>query len=821
MNPWLVGVAVEKTAYHFDKEYTYLVPEGTSPPSVGSRVVVPFGGKNSYRTGFVLSCSKGNPPEKAKAILRVLDETPLLSSEMVKLAFWLKEHTFCTLFDACKTMLPAGIQMQLHNFYRSGLAEALEQQKEQLPPYLLAVCEHLQKNKGSVSEEALTQKFSLSPDGKDLKFLTEKGLLIKEREAVRRMGDATLQMVSLTPLGENEEVAKTLTKKQKSVWELLTQVGKATLKEVCYFTGVTGAVVNTMAKKGFVTVREEEAFRVPHQTHTGETKREIVLSQQQNEVYQTLSGLLEQESPACALLYGVTGSGKTSVYLKLIDEALATQPQKGVIVMVPEISLTPGAVAIFKGRYGSHVAVFHSRLSMGERLDEFKRVKKGLATIVVGTRSAVFAPLEHISLIVMDEEQEHTYKSESSPRFHARDVARFRAAHHNALLLLASATPSVESYAKAKAGIYTLCPLTERFGDAVLPDVSLVDMKDQLNGGNATAFSTPLLNMLEEVLEQKKQAILLLNRRGYHPYISCGSCGKVMECNDCSISMTYHRDNNRMMCHYCGASAPVNTKCPACGGEMMKMTGLGTQKAQEQLETLLPNARILRMDADTTLSRYSHEEKLEAFGAGEYDILLGTQMVAKGLDFPNVSLVGVLTADGMLHSNDYRAFERGFALLTQVVGRAGRSGGSGKAVIQTASPDHELIALAQSQDYDSFFEEEIQIRKMMQYPPYCDICLVGFVGISEEKTRFSSHVMLDLIKKEVQTNHPNLPLKILGPSPAQVVRVGGKFRYRMLIKCKNTKEFRAMMASCLEQFGVAKSLGGTTAFVDMNPEGIL
>lgn len=821
MNPWLVGVAVEKTAYHFDKEYTYLLPAGMPSPAVGSRVVVPFGGKNSYRTGFVTSCCQGEAPKKAKAILRVLDETPLLSEEMVKLAFWLKDHTFCTLFDACKTMLPAGIQMQLHNFYRGGTPETLEQMKEQLPQHLLLVCEYLQKNKGCLSEEALTRKFSLSPDGKDIQFLTEKGLVVKQREAVRRMGDATLQMVSLTPLGEKEEVAKTLTQKQKSVWELLNGVGKATLKEVCYFTGVTNAVVNTMAKKGFVSIREEEAFRVPHQAQAGETKKEIQLSEEQNKAYQTLSGLLQQKEPACALLFGVTGSGKTSVYLKLIDEALATQPNKGVIVMVPEIALTPAAVAIFKGRYGSRVAVFHSRLSMGERLDEFKRVKKGLANIVVGTRSAVFAPLETISLIVMDEEQEHTYKSESSPRFHARDVARFRAAHHNALLLLASATPSVESYAKARAGIYTLCPLTSRFGEAVLPQVLLVDMKDQLNAGNATAFSTPLIHMLEQVLREKKQAILLLNRRGYHPYVSCGNCGKVMECNDCSISMTYHRDNNRMMCHYCGASAPLHTKCPACGGEMMKMTGLGTQKAQEQLESLLPGARILRMDADTTLSRYSHEEKLEAFGAGEYDILLGTQMVAKGLDFPNVSLVGVLSADGMLHSNDYRAFERGFALLTQVVGRAGRSGGGGKAVIQTASPDHELIAHAQSQDYESFFEEEIQIRKMMQYPPYCDICLVGFVGMGEEKTRLASYRMLELIKKEVQTNYPDLPLKILGPSPAQVVRVGGKYRYRMLIKCKNTKEFRAMMASCLEQFGVEKGLGGTTAFADMNPEGIL
>lgn len=821
MSVWLVGVAVEKAAYHFDKVYTYRMPEGEDPPRVGCRVVVPFGGKNAYRTGFVLSVTRGEAAGTEKNLLRVLDESPLLSQEMVSLAFWLKEHTFCTLFDACKTMLPAGVGMQLVNYYRFGDKELWEQKKDSLPLYLQETCRYLAAKNTCLSEDAVTARFSLSPDGKDLKYLVEQGLLICEREAVRRVGDATLQMVSLSPLGEKEEVANTFTKKQKSVWELLTQVGKASLKEVCYYTGVTSAVVNTMAKKGFVFVREEEAFRVPHENTPKREGEAIRLNQGQQQAFDTLCALLEQPKPAAALLYGVTGSGKTSVYLKLIDRALEQTPEKGIIVMVPEISLTPQAVSIFKGRYGSRVAVFHSRLSMGQRLDEFKRVKKGLATIVVGTRSAVFAPLEQIGLIVMDEEQEHTYKSESSPRYHARDVARFRAAYHNALLVLASATPSVESYAKAKAGIYTLCPLTTRFGGGELPTVTLVDMKDQLSAGNATAFSTPLVELLEQTLEQNRQAILLLNRRGYHTYISCTDCGKVLECEACSISMTYHRDNNRMMCHYCGASAPLHTKCPSCGGEMMKMTGLGTQKAQEQLEAILPHARILRMDADTTLSRYSHEEKLEAFGAGEYDILLGTQMVAKGLDFPKVSLVGVLSADYMLHSNDYRAFERGFSLLTQVIGRAGRAGGEGRAVIQTAQPDHELIELSQSQDYESFFEQEIGIRKMMQYPPYCDICMVGFTGMGEEKTRFGAYTMLDIIKNTVKKEYPGLPLKILGPSPAQILRMGGKFRYRMLIKCKNNKEFRAMMASCLQQYGTAKGLGGTTAFVDMNPEGIL
>ncbi len=821
MNPWLVGVAVEKTAYHFDKEYTYLVPEGVPVPKVGCRVLVPFGGKNSYRTGFVLSCKNEPADSSLKPILRVLDDSPLLSEEMVKLAFFMKEHTFCTLFDACKTMLPAGIGMQLVTYYQGGSLERLASLANTLPPHLRTLCEELGRTKASISEETLLAKYSLSPDGKELANLVKQGLLIAEKNAVRRMGDATLQMVQLTPLGENEEVAKTFTKKQKAVWELLSQVTRASVKEVCYYTGVTAAVVNTMAKKGFVSVTEEEAYRVPHEKVLKNKTGEITLSPSQKDAYDTLCGLLTKPAPACALLYGVTGSGKTSVYLKLIDYALQQDPNAGILVMVPEISLTPQAVAIFKGRYGSKVAVFHSRLSMGQRLDEFKRVKKGLATIVVGTRSAVFAPVNRLQLMVIDEEQEHTYKSESSPRFHARDIARFRAGYHNALLVLASATPSVESFAKAKKGVYTLCTMKERYGNGVLPGVSLVDMKEEMAKGNTTVFSAPLVERLEQVLEQKKQAILLLNRRGYHTYISCSDCGKVLECENCSISMTYHRENNRVLCHYCGASMPLPEKCPACGGNIMKMTGVGTQKAQEQLEQLLPTARILRMDADTTLSRYSHEEKLQAFGAGEYDILIGTQMVAKGLDFPNVSLVGVLTADGMLHSNDYRAYERGFSLLTQVIGRAGRADGAGVAVIQTAEPDHELIELSKNQDYNSFYEQEILIRQMMQYPPFCDICMVGFVGLSEEKTRMAAHRMLDLMKQLVSKEFSMVPLKILGPSPAQVVRVVGKYRYRMIIKCKNNKDFRTMMATALQAFGKEKGLGGVTAFADMNPEGIL
>ena len=489
--------------------------------------------------------------------------------------------------------------------------------------------------------------------------------------------------------------------------------------------------------------------------------------------------------------------------------------------MVPEISLTPQAVAIFRRRYGNRVAVFHSRLSLGERLDEWKRVKNGLAQIVIGTRSAIFAPFEKISLIVMDEEQEHTYKSESSPRFHARDVARFRAAHQNALLVLASATPSMETYAKAKAGIYTLLKMDRRYGEAVLPDVRMLDLREEREMGNLSAFGNELLDLLTNVLEEKKQAILLLNRRGYHTFVSCSNCGKVAECPECSISMTYHRDNGRLMCHYCGHSVPLPEQCPACGGDMMKMTGLGTQKAEEQLHQLLPDARILRMDADSTMTKTAHSEKLTAFAKGEYDILLGTQMVAKGLDFPNVSLVGVLNADGMLHNNDYRAYERAFALLTQVVGRAGRANHQGLAVIQSHDPDHELLELARGQDYEAFYEQEIALRKMMEYPPFCDICLVGFSGVFQEKTQQAALQMLDIIKNLIQTRYPAMPIKILGPAPAQIAKVGGKYRMRMIIKCKNNKQFREMLSTALTQFGHLKGLGGVTAYADMNPEGFI
>jgi primosomal protein N' (replication factor Y) len=814
----VVQVAVEQTAYHFDKLYTYFLPEGLATPAVGCRVVVPFGGGNTRRNAFVIALGEKENTEKIKPVVSVIDATPLLSEELVQLAVWMKEHTFCCLYDALKTMLPAGLQTNMSRRYQ---ADDSTKDLSVLSENLQALVLFLRQSEEGATKEKLVEQFGLSEDGAQLEQLVKQGFLKKDDQAVRRMGDATVKTVELTPQGLDENVVATFTPKQRLVQELLSQVGAATVKEVCYFTGVTPAVITTLYKKGMVNLYEQEVFRTPADEAVITDAKEITLNQTQQKAYDTLEHLLMQEKGAAALLYGVTGSGKTSVYLKLIDRALSVQPDGGIIVMVPEISLTPQAMAIFKSRYGNRVAIFHSRLSLGERLDEWKRVKKGLAQIVVGTRSAVFAPFEKISLIVMDEEQEHTYKSESSPRFHARDVARFRAAWQGALLVLASATPSLESFAKAKTGAYTLCRMEHRYGVATLPDVQVVDMREERLAGNLAVFGTPLLTALEQVLADQKQAILLLNRRGYHTFVSCGECGYVHQCPECSISMTYHRANNRMMCHYCGGSSPLPEKCPSCGGDLMKMSGVGTQKAEELLAKLLPDARILRMDADSTMSRFAHSEKLSAFAKGEYDILLGTQMVAKGLDFPNVSLVGVLNADQMLHNNDYRAYERGFSLLTQVIGRAGRANSKGLAVIQTAEPDHELIDLAKSQDYDAFFAQEMQLRKMMEYPPFCDICLLGFVGTNQEKTKNAALAMLDIMKALVATSYPNLPLRVLGPSPSQVVKVGGKYRYRLIIKCKNSKAFRQMLSESLQKFGTLKGFGGITAFADMNPEGFL
>ncbi|MDL2233566.1 primosomal protein N' [Ruminococcaceae bacterium OttesenSCG-928-L11] len=540
-------------------------------------------------------------------------------------------------------------------------------------------------------------------------------------------------------------------------------------------------------------------------------RRPPPLSGEQQAALEQLQEQLSQPKPKPALLYGVTGSGKTQVFLALIESVL--RKRKSVIVLVPEISLTGQTVQAFHMRFGKRVAVLHSGLSLGERMDEWKRIRAGDADIVVGTRSAVFAPVQNLGLIVLDEEQEHTYHSEKSPRYHARDVAKFRCSQTGSLLLLSSATPSVESYYYAKQGQYSLITLEERFGDAQLPDVYMVDMREAESISTSHTFSERLLQELHYNLTHGEQSILLLNRRGYSTLIKCSACGAVEECPNCSVSMTFHTANDSLVCHYCGYAKKRPAKCTECGSEMIRFSGVGTQKIQEELEALYPDARILRVDMDTTLTKFSHERLFLAFSSKEYDIMIGTQMVAKGLNFPDVTLVGVLAADQSLYAMDFRSFERSFALLTQVVGRSGRGKHRGRALIQTFSPDHPIIEQAANQDYPAFYAQEIKSRRHHLYPPFCTLAGIGFVSVSTEEIRRWPERFLEQFRK-LAGEYPDLPIRVLGPVDADTYKVAGKYRRKLIIKCKNNRATRELFRRALEWFYTECKT--VTAFIDMH-----
>ena len=508
----------------------------------------------------------------------------------------------------------------------------------------------------------------------------------------------------------------------------------------------------------------------------------------------------------------------TPVNIKLIDEALKTD--KGVVVMIPEISLTPQMLSLFYDRYGDKVAVFHSSLSIGQRLDEWKRIKRGDAKIAIGTRSAIFAPFDNLGLVIIDEEQEHTYKSEMSPRYHAREVALYRVGCNNGLLLLASATPSVDTYTKAQRGMYSLFKLKERYGNAVLPDVETIDTTYQ-SDMVLENVSKQLADKIIENYNNKKQTILLLNRRGYNTFASCTECGTVSTCPNCSISLTYHIKNNRLMCHYCGYSVPFTTKCNNCNNNSVNFKGMGTQKLEEELKLIVPDARVLRMDTDTTSSRYSYEKYFESFEKGEYDILVGTQMVAKGLNFPDVTLVGVLSVDQMLFNDDYKSGERAFDLITQVVGRSGRGENHGEAYIQTSFPDSDIIMMAKNQDYESFYDIEMSIRKSMIYPPFCDLCVINFSSVNEFLVNKTAVDFLQFLKKIHSEKYSFLNIIVLGPVSPRVAKIGGNYRNRIIIKCKNTREFRDMIKELLIIFVKEKKYNDINISADINPENIL
>ncbi len=805
-------VAVDAAVFTFDKEFDYIIPpELESAAKKGCRVTVPFGNGNKKCLGIIFDVTDYSEGKRLKKISEVLDESPLLSDEMLDLARWIKNKTFCTLYEAAKAMLPGGINHHIVVSYAVNV-NIDEKKSDSLSGAEKEVFEYLKAKGAFVKSDSIFKALALKADASVLECLAKKGFLVSSRDAVRNLGDLSVKMMRLLP----EEFETKLTKKQQQMVDVLRDIGTASVKELCYFTGLTPAVANALVRNGVAEYYEQEIIKLPDFVNEVGERTAINLTDEQQEAFNKLSSLALEGKAAVSLLYGVTGSGKTSVYMSVIDKVL--DEGKSVIVMVPEIGLTPQTLSLFCKRYGGDVALFHSALSVRERLEQWKRVKNGEAKIIIGTRSAVFAPTQNLGLIIVDEEQEHTYKSEQTPRYNAIDVAKYRAAYNKCLLLLASATPSVESYAAAQSGKYELCTLTKRYGSAVLPEVVTVDMRSEPKAQGSKAISQTLYECLNDNFENGRQSILLINRRGFHTFAACNSCGEVICCPNCSISMTYHSANNRLMCHYCGHSVAFSSICPECGEDAVRYSGFGTQKIEEELEYLLPDARIVRMDTDSTAGRNSHEKLLDSFAKGEYDIMIGTQMVAKGLNFPNVTLVGVVSVDQQLYNDDFRSLEKTFSLLTQVVGRSGRGELKGTAVIQTLTPENEIIRLAAKQDYDEFFKTEISLRRALVYPPYCDLCVVGFVGENETIVKTAARETLDLLKKFVDGEYKGEKVIALGPMPARVAKVSGKYRHRLIIKCRNTSRFRQMISQILIKMGTDSRFSKVTVYADMNPD---
>lgn len=802
MKCMIAGIAVEKTAASFDDLFSYAVPEELRDKvCVGMRVAVPFGRSNKTRAGVIFTLSEGDIDGKLKSIISIADDGIILDSEMLKLCGYLKETTFCTYYDAVRTMLPAGLSIKAEEKYALSekySAEGLSDSENALLTQLLL--------SGKKEFSAL---LSHPENKKAVDGLTEKGILIKTELIKRRVGDSTERIVTLT----GADTAETrLSPKQKKVLETLSEAGAASVKELCYLCSVTESVVKNLAAKGLLEIHEEEASRAVSKDAVSTAKlSDIVFSDLQQRTFDGIKALMKTGKPQCALLHGITGSGKTSVFIKLIE--YARDSGKTAILMIPEISLTPQTVGKFQSLFGNTVAIIHSGLSLGQRADEYKRIRRGEAKIVIGTRSAVFAPLDNIGIIVMDEEGEHTYKSEMSPRYHARDVAKQRCFHHNALLLLASATPSFDSYNNALGGKYHLFEMNERYSNAVLPEVKMIDMRVEAENGNRGNFSEELLCELKYNLHKGEQSMLLLNRRGYHTYANCISCGAVVECPNCSVPLTYHKVNDSVICHICGFHKAMPKVCEKCGSNYIYQSGTGTQRIEDEIKEYFPNARVLRMDADTTMSKFSYEKRFKEFRNNEYDIMIGTQMIAKGLDFENVTLVGVLLIDRSLYAGDYLGYEKTFSLVTQVVGRCGRGAKAGRAFIQTFTPDHYVLELAAQQNYKEFYAQETEVRKALIFPPYCDICMAGFSGANEAAVKAAADKFFAMLKAEAD-RAKDIPVIMLGPTMNG--RINNTYRAKIIIKCRNSALFREILRRVMNAAYKDPAFREVNFFVDFN-----
>ena len=750
--PKTVGVAVSNATFHFDKLYTYAVMPDQ---------------QDTVRLGSMVLVPFGRGSRARMGVVLACDA----ESESAKLKF---------LFDVA----PASAC---------------------LTPELLRLVHFLKERTFCTYYEAVK---AVIPYGAQYKpTVAEDGVTpVLQKQLVRHTENAYKLVGTLSPKPRP-------TAKQLAAVALLAG-GERTLSAL-EEKGISRAVLDNLCAKGVLECSKVNKS-IDLYSSIPLKNEPILLTEEQQAAYDALLPGLEDAAPHSALLYGVTGSGKTLVFLKLIEHCL--QMGRRALVLVPEISLTPQMILRLKSQFGKRVAVQHSALNHTERLLQWQMIQDGGADIVVGTRSAIFSPLENIGLVIIDEEQEHTYRSESAPRYSAHEVARQRAAENGALLLLASATPSTESYYAAQHGRTQLVRLTKRYGGNPLPKVQIVDMRAELASGNPREISLAMEDAIRHNLEAGKQTILLLNRRGYQTVAQCEDCREVLKCQKCSVPMVYHKSAHKLLCHYCGSQLdPPPARCPACGGKL-QYRGFGTQKAEEELAKLFPEARILRMDQDTTAAKDAHEKLLAKFARHEYDIMVGTQMVAKGLDFEDVTLVGVLGIDSLLFAQGFRAYETVFSLVTQVVGRSGRAKDPGFAIIQTTDPDNPVLNLAAAQDYDSFFEQEIAYRKLGLYPPFCGLCVVGFAGPKESEVARASARFAALLGRQA-AQQPDLPLRVLGPTPGSIEKINDSYRYKLTVKCRNDRRFRDLIRETLTLYEQEKLPGKATVVVDLHSDG--
>lgn len=802
----IAKIAVSAAVYAIDKPYSYRIPAHLQVRP-GVRVIVPFGRANRRSEGIVLELTD-EVQNGLKPIESVLDEEPVLSEQFIRMAAFLRERYFCTFYDAIKAMLPAGLwYVPMTNYSRTE-----KQPSPRLDALARQVLQTVEELGGCAS---LADLRKLLPDPEPvLKDLVSRQYLHADLEFTRKTRDKTEQLVSLAvPAEEAMEYAE---KKRRSApmqfeaLQLLCTVGCGSSKEIQYLTGASAQTLRRLEKLGFVTFSQREIYRSSLPS-SAEPAKPMVLNAEQKAVFEVFRAQSLAEKPGVGLLHGVTGSGKTAVYIALIRDILSRGC--GALFLVPEISLTPQLIGLLMSHFGDRVAVLHSALRVTERYDAWKRIRQGDANVVIGTRSAVFAPVKNLGLIILDEEQEHTYKSENSPRYHAREVAIYRGSREQALVLLGSATPSIETMHLAKSGTYTLQELPNRYNGKPLPSVEIIDLKQEIRSGNSLSLSQPLQQALAENLAIGKQSILFLNRRGAGRCMICVDCADVPHCPHCSVSLTYHKTNGRLMCHYCGYSEPMHERCPQCGGHR-KILGTGTQKIEQELNSLFPDAPVLRMDADTISAANPHDAILERFQKEQIPFLVGTQMVTKGLNFENVTLVGVVDADMSLYVNHYRAAETTFSMLTQVIGRSGRGIHPGRALIQTMTPEHAVISLGAKQDYEGFYELELKMRQLHRCPPFADHITILFHGLIEQQVLSAAHDFRKVLA--VTLSREGLQAEILGPSPAAVAKVSNTYRIRLTLICSNSRLLRLQLTQLLQAFSKNKKYKGISAHADVN-----